>query len=168
MAEENKAPETGAEEAKTPEEAGGTDGFKPIESQEAFDALIKDRIERAQNKIRKEYEGFESYKTKAEEYDSKLSEYTKQIGDLTAERDQLKGEISKRETAAEKSRIAREYGLPEGFANRLTGEKKEDWEADAKVLAEYFQPKKPSYPEPNPAETVNKDTDLLRIARELG
>lgn len=38
-----------------------------------------------------------------------MNEFTKQITDLTAERDQLKGEISKRETAAEKA------GLPESM-----------------------------------------------------
>ncbi len=59
-----------AEEAKTTEMAAATETavseFRPIESQEAFDAAIKDRIERAQNKIRKEYEGFADYKAKAE------------------------------------------------------------------------------------------------------
>lgn len=162
MAENNNAPAPG-EETTNP----NPDGFKPIETQEAFDALIKDRIERVQNAVRKEYQDFETYKSKAEDYETKMNEFTKQITDLTAERDQLKGEISKRETAAEKSRIAREYGLPESLADRLTGSKKEDWEEDAKALAALFKDQRPPYPQPNPADPIAENSDLLRLAREL-
>lgn len=120
--------------------------FKPIETQEAFDAAIKDRLERAERSVRKEYENYETYKTKADEFDTKVSDYDKQISDLKAENEKLKGDITSRETAAEKSRIAREAGLPEGFENRLTGSTKEEWQKDAQQLAGLF--KKP-YPSKN-------------------
>lgn len=51
--------------------------FTPIETQEAFDEAIKDRLERARNSVRKEYENYETYKTKADEFDTKVSYYDK-------------------------------------------------------------------------------------------
>lgn len=118
--------------------------FKPIETQEAFDAAIKDRLERAERSVRKEYENYETYKTNADEFDTKVSDYDKQISDLKAENEKLKGDITSRETAAEKSRIAREAGLPEGFENRLTGSAKEEWQKDAQQLAGFFKKLYPS------------------------
>ena len=143
--------------------------FTPIETQEAFDAAIKERIDRAKSSVRDEYKEAEEWKKKAEEYDSKVKEYDDQLAALhqqIAEKDssidELNGKIKTRETAAAKSRIAREHGIPEDLADRLTGESEDDWKKDAEKLAKLFQ-KKPAYPTKNTTEPVeDKKTQNMK------
>ena len=47
--------------------------FKPIETQEQLDAIISDRIKRAQETTRKEFEGFLSPEDAAKKYSGYLS-----------------------------------------------------------------------------------------------
>ena len=114
--------------------------FTPIETQEQFDAAIKDRMDR----ITKKYEGYTSpadlNKIKAE-YDrqitdltndaaekaKKYADYDKQIADRDAK-------IKSYETASVKTRIAHETGLPYELASRLSGETEDDIRKDAESL----------------------------------
>lgn len=142
--------------------------FEPIETQEAFDERIKSRIERAQNQVRNEYEGFEEYKKKAEAYDSKISEYEKNISALQGKVTTLQSEIAKRDTGAAKNRIAKDFGLPEEFADRLEGDSEEAWKEDAKKLAKYFERPTVAYPRKDTAEHVGpRSGDMLAMLRKL-
>ena len=111
--------------------------FKPIESQEELDGIIKDRLKRERESTNKRYEGwispedhqrafsdanqtFDDYK-KAHEGDAKT------IEDLTAKN-------AAYETASLKSRIAHEVGLSLEWTGRISGEDEQSIRADAESL----------------------------------
>lgn len=106
--------------------------FTPITTQEAFDAAIKDRLTRAEEKFAKKFEGYMSsddvtklkqgYETQisglqksADENAKKYADYDKQL----AERD---AKIKGYETASVKARIAHEAGLSYDAIGFLQGE----------------------------------------------
>lgn len=109
--------------------------FKPINTQEEFDAAIKDRLERERGK----FSDYESLKT--------------QVGTLTTERDtavqqlsDANAKIKTYETNSVKMRIAQEKGLPAEMALRLTGETEEDIAKDADSMVQIFKATKGAAP----------------------
>lgn len=105
--------------------------FTPINTQEEFDAAIKDRIER----LSKKYEGYTSPEDLAKmkkNYDDQIASLNQTIKDsadkysnydkLMEEKDaQIKGY----ETASVKTRIAHEKGLPYDSIGFLSGDNEE-------------------------------------------
>ena len=123
--------------------------FKAIETQEAFDAAIKSRIERntksVTDEVTKKYEGYIS----PEDVSKQTAELNKQIESLTAklgERDSSIADLTAKnkayETASVKTRIAREYNIPYELADRLSGETEDDIKKDAEKLAAFVGRKK--------------------------
>ena len=114
--------------------------FKPIESQEALDAIIKDRIERAKksaaDETAKKYEGYLSPDDVKKHTDQitvltdKLKESETKIADLTAKN-------SAYEIASVKTKIAHEVGLPYELADRLSGTTEEEIRKDADALSKF-------------------------------
>ena len=112
--------------------------FKPIETQEAFDAAIKDRIERAKKSAAadaaKQYEGWinpEDAKKSADQIAAltgQIAERDKQITELTAK-------VAASETGSLRLKIAMETGLPAELADRLAGDTEEALRKDAALLA---------------------------------
>ena len=115
----------------------GENQFKPIETQEELDNIIKDRLKRERETTAKRYEGyispdehnkaladankaFDDYK-KAHEGDEAL------IADLTAKN-------KAHETASLKSRIAHEVGLSYEWIPRISGDDEKSIRADAESL----------------------------------
>lgn len=102
--------------------------FNPINTQEEFDAAIKDRL----NRERQKYADYDALK--------------EQVGTLTTERDTYKQQLDERdakikkyETDSVKTRIAQEKGLPASMASRLAGETEEEIMQDADNLAQIFR-----------------------------
>ena len=93
--------------------------FKPIETQEAFDAAVAD--------VKKQYEGWLS----PEDYNSKTT-----IADLTAK-------AKAYESGALKMRIAHENGIPYELAGKLSGETEEEIKKDAETLAKFVKNQQP-------------------------
>lgn len=91
--------------------------FKPITTQEEFDAAIKGRLARSEKAIRAEYSEYEELKTRE-------AAYKQQIEDLTKERD---------EAVLKRSRIlyAHLCGLDPEDADRLNGKTPEEIANDA-------------------------------------
>ena len=123
--------------------------FEPIETQEAFDAAIKSRIERntksVTDEVAKKYEGYIS----PEDASKQTAELNKQIKDLTAklgERDSSIADLTAKnkayETASVKTRVAREYNIPYELADRLSGETEDDIKKDAEKLSAFVGRKK--------------------------
>ena len=123
--------------------------FEPIETQEAFDAAIKSRIERntksVTDEVTKKYEGYIS----PEDASKLTAELNKQIKDLTAklgERDSSIADLTAKnkayETASVKTRVAREYNIPYELADRLSGDTEDDIKKDAEKLAAFVGKKK--------------------------
>lgn len=155
--------------------------FKIIETQEQLDAIIGERVKRAEKKAEeKAEEKYSGYN----DLQDKLSAYEKQIADLS---DQLKGSESKMaetstqiedltnkvreyETASVKTKIALETGLPYQLASKLTGDDEEAIREDAKKMAEFVA--KPAAPmgsaEANGKNDNPHDSALMDMARQIG
>jgi hypothetical protein len=115
--------------------------FKTIETQEELDNIIKDRLSRNTKtvtaEVTKQFEGYISPDEQAK--------LTKKVDDLKAELTKkdntiadLKAKNTAYETASVKTKIAREYGIPEELADRLSGTNEEEYKADAEVLSQFI------------------------------
>lgn len=119
------------------------EGFKIIETQEQFDAMISKRLERERQTIESKYADYEELKTKIAEQETKISELGNKIEESNAEKDGLNGtianlqkQLSENVTNTAKMRIAQEFGLPSIIADRLTGDDEESIREDAKAMQE--------------------------------
>lgn len=112
--------------------------FKPIETQEAFDAAVQSRIAEAT----KQFENWISPEKAAEQNQA------------------LQSEINTLKTANMRMKIAQEAGLPSELAERLTGSTEEEIRKDAEKLSKFsiqnqsipaFNPEKPPASDPKTA-----------------
>lgn len=119
--------------------------FKPIETQEQFDEMVKDRLERTKRSVAKEYderlaelekaannakdqaETIEQLRAKIKETETGKTETEKAMAELTAQ-------VAKEKMAAVKLRAAIDAGLPPEFAERLAGDDEESIKADAEAI----------------------------------
>lgn len=118
--------------------------FTPINTQEEFDAAIKERLKRDREAQAKKYEGWAS----PDDQKKRAAEYEKQIKDLQdaaaesekaiAEKDAKIAEGAKYRTDLAKTRIALNAGLDIKYADRLMGESEDEWKKDAEMLAKDF------------------------------
>lgn len=118
--------------------------FTKIETQDQLDAIIKERLDRAEEKYRKQYENY----TSKEDVDKLKASYEKQLSDLNAsyvEKDkayadfdktkaELEAKIATYETNSVKMRVAHETGLPYEMIDRLKGSNEEEIKKDAESL----------------------------------
>lgn len=102
--------------------------FKPIETQEDFDAAIKDRLDRQERKIRGEYADYEELRKRSESWDTEKESLEKDAAkskadfeELSKEHEEAKQEIERYKTEALRSKVAAESGLPYGMAGYLKG-----------------------------------------------
>lgn len=125
----------------------------PITTQEALDAYVQEQVNKAvQSRAARDAQKYEGYTSPNDLKDLK-EKYEKQIGDLNgalsaanekagqydkdiAERD---ARIKGYETAAVKTRIAHEMGLPYELHGRLSGETEEEIRKDAEGLAKIIK-----------------------------
>lgn len=114
-----------------------TEGFKPIESQEELDGIIKDRLKRERETTQKRYEGWFS----PEDYNKALEDANKALDDFKKARESdaktiedLTAKNKAYETASMKSRIAREVGLSYEWVDRISGDDEKSIRADAESL----------------------------------
>lgn len=146
--------------------------FKVIETQEEFDAIIKNRLERVKEKY-SDYDDIKALVVKVQDENSSLKSAletskqetessNKQIADLEAK-------ISGYETENLRTRIALQNGLPFDLADRLQGTDEESLKADAERLASFIKPVEPVAPmrvvEPQIGD--NKTSQMKSMLREL-
>lgn len=136
--------------------------FKVIETQEAFDAAIKERIDRVEAKY-KDFDTFkaaadELAKLKAKDYDGEIKKLKAQLDEANtkiAGHDKVVSELTARaqtaETALLKNRIASEYHIPSEVADRLKGETEEEMRKDAESLQKFV-----GSPAPAPLKSTEK------------
>lgn len=130
--------------------------FTPIETQEAFDEAIKERIARAEKsateKAEEKFKGYispDDLASKIKELNDKNTELGNSLKNAEEERDKAKNEmtgleskVKAYETASVKSRIAHELGIPYELANKLSGETEEEIRKDAEALKPFVTQKK--------------------------
>lgn len=117
--------------------------FKPITTQEEFDAAIKARLSREKEK----YADYDQLKSlvedlKKENVDLKSTiEANRQSkADADKQLEEMQNQISNYETASMRTRIALQHGLPYDLADRLQGTDEESFKADAERLAGFMKP----------------------------
>ena len=139
--------------------------FKPIETQEQFNAMIKDRLEQAERSFLEKHGNTDELKKQLADKETEIADITKQLEEANkkiesgkTEMEGLNAKVLKYETDSVKTRIAHEEGLPFEMAARLTGDNEEAIRADAKTLAKMMKktaPTPPKFnPEPEPKDTV--------------
>lgn len=125
--------------------------FTPIETQEALDKIIGERLSRDRETQAKKYEGYvkpEDYAAKCKEYDDTISGLQESIEDsksIAKELESAKTQLKNYEIGSVKTKIAHEMGLPYEMAGRLRGETEEDIRKDAETMKSLF-PKKAAPP----------------------
>lgn len=127
--------------------------FTPIESQEQFDAMVKERVERAKKSAAKEFEtqlkDLEGIKEQLTSKDEEITALKAKIGDFESEKKSseesyhaMEKELSELKLKALKTQIAMDNNLPPDMADRIKGDDEEAMRADAEKLASFMGSKK--------------------------
>ena len=129
--------------------------FKPIETQEQLDSIIKDRVARAEKsateKVEEKYKGYispDDFAARTKELNEKNTELGNSLKNAEEERDKAKNDLTgleskvkAYETASVKSRIAHELGIPYELANKLSGETEDEIRKDAEAMKPFISKK---------------------------
>lgn len=144
--------------------------FKIIESQEQLDSVLKDRLERKEASVRKEYEekysDYEELKSRSSSFDAQLEALTKERDDYSNQVKELNSKIKQSEMNTLKQNIAYEMGLPREMASRLNGDDEESLRQDASTLASFVN-SKPSPPRKNLEGKPTKDDEYRNLLKGL-
>lgn len=114
--------------------------FTPItiNTQEEYDNLVKERIDRAKKSEREKFAGYDDYKTKAEKYDTDIKAKDEKYNtDIKAKDDEiaeLNKKIKQYESDSAKAKVLSEFGLSQDLKNRIFGDDEEALRADAQKL----------------------------------
>ena len=116
--------------------------FKPITTQEEFDAAIKERLSREKAKY-SDYDQLKSRVTELEtenvDLKSTIEATNQSKADTDKQLEELQSKIAGYETASLRTRVALQHGLPYDLADRLQGTDEESFKADAERLAGYMK-----------------------------
>lgn len=121
--------------------------FKVINTQEEFDAAIKDRITRAEQtaetrvraELKKDLDKVTTLEENVKNLTSEREGLTKKIETLESQNAENEKKLKTYEMDALKLKIAQESGIPISERNRLTGETEEDIRKDAESFAKVFK-----------------------------
>ena len=136
--------------------------FKPINTQEEFDAAIGARLKRERDTISAQYADYNDLK-------GKVGTLETQVNTLTGEKEALEQKVAGYETNSVKMRIAQELGIPGAMAERLTGDSEEAIRKDAEAMAAIFksvQCPAPLYTKDQPAATES-DAAMVDMLHSL-
>jgi len=141
--------------------------FKPIETQEQFDEMIKERIGKAKESVRKEYEGYispEQYEAfkgyiSPEDMEGKINPMLEQIQSLSGSLESANKKIEEMGTSiSEKDKAISErdatiknkdiklmkidaaikYGVPVDICDRINGSTDDEIYKDAQIVSQYM------------------------------
>ena len=146
--------------------------FKPITTQEEFDAAIKARLSREKEK----YGDYDQLKSRVTELEtenvglkSTIEASNQSKADADKQLEDLQNQIAGYETASLRTRIALQHGLPYDLADRLQGTDEESFKADAERLAGFMKKSQPVAPIRNsePALEKNENTSYKNLVQGL-
>lgn len=129
------------------------DGFTPIETQEAFEAAVSERLEAARQEEREKFADYDDIR-------SQLTAANETNATQAAEIAQLRADSMKQ-------RVAMEVGLPAAMASRLTGDDEDAIRADANELAKLMKPQHKAPPMRNPDAKPSGNDALKRLLAGL-
>lgn len=125
--------------------------FKPITTQEEFETAVNARLQQELAK----YSDYDDLKKKNGDYEKTLAANSKTIATL-------QGQVKGYEVGAIKSKVAKELGIPDGMAGRLSGETEEEIRKDAEGMAPFFSKTTPAAPLADTETTTNGKNENLR------
>lgn len=138
--------------------------FKPITTQEEFDAAIKGRLSREKDK----YGDYDQLKTRVAELEeenvglkSTIEANNQSKADADKQLEDLQNQIAGYETANLRTRVALQYGLPYDLADRLQGNDEESFKSDAERLAGYIKKSQPVAPIRDSEPVLEKTENTL-------
>ena len=146
--------------------------FKPITTQEEFDAAIKARLSREKEK----YVDYDQLKSRVEELEkengglkSTIEATNQSKADADKQLEDMQKQIAGYETANLRTRIALQHGLPYDLADRLQGTDEESFKADAERLAGFMKKTQPIYPlgTKEPSSIDDKDAALKGMLHKM-
>lgn len=144
--------------------------FKPITTQEEFDAAIKARLSREKEK----YADYDQLKSlvedlKKENVDLKstIEDNRQSKADADKQLEEMQNQISNYETASLRTRVALQYGLPYDLADRLQGTDEDSFKEDAERLAGFMKPVSKVAPVKSTEPIVPKEDDERTMYRNL-
>ena len=146
--------------------------FKPITTQEEFDAAIKSRLSREKEK----YGDYDQLKSRVEELEkengglkSTIEATNQSKADADKQLEDMQKQIAGYETANLRTRIALQHGLPYDLADRLQGTDEESFKADAERLAGFMKKTQPIYPlgTKEPSSIDDKDAALKGMLHKM-
>lgn len=113
--------------------------FKPIETQEQFDEMVKERIERAKRSaIPEDYEDLKAKAARLAELEEKgKTELQRAQEDAAAAQRELEGLRARAARAELAQKVSQEKGVPVGL---ITGETREEMERSADALISWKTP----------------------------
>lgn len=127
--------------------------FKVIETQEAFDEAIKERLKRERESVEAQYQDYDqikaenqSLKEKMGASQSSLEAAQKERGTLSQTIEELSGKVKGFEMKELKTNVAMKYKIPYELASRLVGEDEESLSKDAEALASMLGHQEPVAP----------------------
>ena len=116
--------------------------FKAITTQEEFDSMVKERLDRQAKKtadeVKKSFEGWlspDDVKKATAELEKKLAEKEGKLTESKAAFDKLTAEKKALELDRAREAAARDAGLPFELAGRLSGDTADELKADAEALS---------------------------------
>ena len=138
--------------------------FKPITTQEEFDAAIKERLSREKAKY-SDYDQLKSRVKELEEENVGLKSTIESTNQSKSESDkqleEMQSKIAGYETASLRTRVALQHGLPYDLADRLQGTDEESFKADAERLAGYIKKSQPVAPIRDSEPVLEKTENTL-------
>lgn len=138
--------------------------FKPITTQEEFDAAIKGRLSREKEKYG-DYDQLKSRVAELEEENVGLKSTIEATNQSKADADKqledLQNKIAGYETANLRTRVALQHGLPYDLADRLQGTDEESFKADAERLVGYIKKSQPVAPIRDSEPVLEKKENTL-------
>jgi gp39 len=144
--------------------------FKPITTQEEFDAAIKARLSREKEK----YVDYDQLKSRVEELEkengglkSTIEATNQSKADADKQLEVLQNQIAGYETASLRTRVALQHGLPYDLADRLQGTDEESLKADAERLAGFMKPVSKVAPVKSTEPIVPKEDNERTMYRNL-
>lgn len=138
--------------------------FKPITTQEEFDAAIKGRLSREKEKYG-DYDQLKSRVAELEEENvglkSTIEANNQSKADADRQLEDLQNQIAGYETANLRTRVALQHGLPYDLADRLQGTDEESFKADAERLVGYIKKSQPVAPIRDSEPVLEKTENTL-------
>lgn len=129
--------------------------FKIIETQEELNSIIKERLERERNSVKKEYDekykDYDELKNQISAFNDEKENFSKQIKELQEKAslvDSLSQQKKQLETDSLKVKVAYKNGIPFEMASRLNGDDEESLSKDAQNMAKFMQTKEPMLRDP--------------------